>query len=175
MAATISITDQDVFTALRTFLLLILPTGTKVIQAQDNRVAIPKGKFVAMTARSNERLATNTGSYTDPGTNPGGKGVLTPSKFGIQLDFYGDDSAKWAATTQALMRDGYAFDNFPTGIKPLYADDPVQIPLINGEQQYEQRWKLEVMLQINPVVTVAQDFSDALSVNIINVEATYPV
>lgn len=42
MSVTIDIIDHDIFRSMRTFLLSFLPTNTEVIQAQDNRVAMPK-------------------------------------------------------------------------------------------------------------------------------------
>ena len=177
MTATISITEQDVFTALVTVLGGILPTGTEIVQAQQNGVPMPKGAFVAMTPGNTKRLETNTNTYTDPGTNPGTKNVLTPAQFTVQLDFYGPDSMDWANMVQSLLRDDYgvqAFVAVNTGISPLYADDPVQIPLVTGENQYEQRWKLDAVLQINPTIGVSQDFAGALTVGLTNVDSAYP-
>ena len=74
----------------------------------------------------------------------------------MQLDFYGPSSQIWAVETMALFRDEYATQIFPSNIQPLYADDPIQIPLIDGEAQYEQRWKLVASLQYNPTLTTSQ-------------------
>ena len=176
MSATISLTDSDVFTALRTFLTSILLAGTEVVQGQDNRVPMPIGDFVTMTAKSNSRIELNHTVYTDPGTNPGSEAYVTPSEFVIQLDFYGTNSAQNAKITESLFRSQSALDSFSNAnIKPLYADNPVQIPLINGEEQYEQRWKVDAHIQYNPAVTMPQDFAAALTINVISVEATYPL
>lgn len=59
-------TDEDYFTALRSFLLDILPTGVEVVQAQDNRVPEPKvDDFVVMTPMRLPRLATNIDTFVD--------------------------------------------------------------------------------------------------------------
>jgi hypothetical protein len=62
----LSPTQTDVFTALRAFLLAILPTGIEVIKAQVNRVPEPKvDNFVVMTAIRRDRLETNIDEYDD--------------------------------------------------------------------------------------------------------------
>lgn len=174
MAATISLTDQDVFTALRAFLVAILPANTPVVQAQDNLVPMPVSGFVAMTSKSTERLETNLDAYTDTGTNPGTRGQTVPTRYVIQIDVYGADSPQWAAIIQGLFRSSYALETFPATVRPLHADDPIQIPLINGEHNYEQRWKLDAHMQYNPVITTSQDFADTLSASLVSVERTYP-
>lgn len=173
MTVTISITDDDVFTALGNFLVSVLPTGTEVIQLQDNGVAMPSGPFVGMNNGNMKRLATNTDTYNDPVTTLGTKLIGSPSAYTMTVDLYGPDSGAWAATVQALFRDEYVTSLFPDNIQPLYADDPIQIPLINGEQQWEQRWRLQAVMQTSSVVTVPQDFAASLSVSLKEVEAEY--
>lgn len=66
MSPTPSPTDSNIFTALRTFLIGILPVGVDVVQAQANRVPEPVGSdFVLMTPLRRERLETNIDSYAD--------------------------------------------------------------------------------------------------------------
>lgn len=161
MSVTIDIVDQDVFTALRALLIGILPTNTPVVQGQVNLVAMPTTGFVVMTSLSQDRLSTNTHTYDKTLQT---KTVNVPTKYEIQLDFYGATSQAWSAEVQALFRDSYAIENMPSNIVPLYADDPMQLPLINGEEQFEQRWKIAAALQYNPIITVSQQ--SALTVNI---------
>ena len=59
-------TQSNVMTALRTFLIAILPPGVAVIQGQQNRVPEPEGAdFVVMTPILKERLETNSWSWAD--------------------------------------------------------------------------------------------------------------
>lgn len=59
-------TQSDVQTALRAFLLYVLPAGVEVVQGQDNRVPEPAvANFVVMTLLRQERLATNVDTYAD--------------------------------------------------------------------------------------------------------------
>ena len=45
---------------------------------------------------------------------------------------------------------------------------------MNAEQQFENRWTIDVVMQANQVVTVPQQFASALNVELIEVDATYP-
>jgi len=59
-------TQSGIQTALRAFLIQILPTGVEVIEGQDNRVPEPQGTdFVVMTTILRERLETNIDTYAD--------------------------------------------------------------------------------------------------------------
>jgi hypothetical protein len=169
---TISITEAQVVTAVGQFLQSVLPTGTEVIRTQGNGVPMPKGAFVAMTFSASRRLSTNVAAYTSGA--PGSKAVQMLTEFPIQLDFYGPQAGDWANTVQALWRDEFATDAFPDGIVPAYADDPIQIPLVTGEQTWLERWKLSAVLQISPVVTVSQESATALQIDLIEVDTHFP-
>lgn len=171
--ATISIIDNDVFTALRSYLLGLAPLGAEVVRGLDNGVPMPLGDFATMTSGTMIRLATNVNTY-DPLTGTGQKEVLTAVRYPISVDFYGPNSQPWAAQAKNLFRDSYAVDMFPSNIVPLYADDATQIPLIDGEQQYDQRWRMQMSVQYNPVITVGQDFATSLNAVIKEVDAYYP-
>jgi hypothetical protein len=196
----VSLTDSAVFTALRSFLLNILPPPIEVIQAQDNRVPEPEAPdFVTMTPLRRPRLATNVDTPADAkftgsiagtvmtitevvsgvmnigatvygvgvasntvvseqtGGAPGGIGTYTvvPSQtlssttlsagridieqsteVVIQLDIHGPNSADNTQVISTLFRDQYAVTQFSgSGVTPLYADEPKQMPFINAEQQ----------------------------------------
>lgn len=141
-----SITNDAVFTALRAFLLSFV--DCEVRQAELNGVPMPQGSFIVMDDIGKKRLSTNAHSYADTGQT-----ILTPTEFRIQLDFYGEDAADMSQTFLSLFNDGYAYDFFPKNIKPLYADDPREIALVSGEENYVSRWTTEAHLQINPTVT----------------------
>lgn len=62
----LSPTQGDTLTAVRAFLISVLPAGIEVVLAQDNRVAEPGGPdFVAITPMRRTRLETNVDSYID--------------------------------------------------------------------------------------------------------------
>lgn len=224
-------TDDDALTALRKFLLGVLPAGVEVVEGQDNRVPEPKAAdFVVMTMVRYQRLATNVGSDLDCafvgsiaggaltaqvprigaigvgatvwgvgvaagttvvalGTGSGGAGTYSvqPSQtvalgplsagrkamtqeaqLSVQLDVHGPQSANMAATITTLMRDEVAADMFAAinpAVSPLYADDPRQMPFVNGENQVESRWIVEAQLQVSQVVSAPQQYADSVVVS----------
>ncbi|WP_186043044.1 phage neck terminator protein [Burkholderia gladioli] len=182
MAVTISITESNVYSALRTFLLGVLPTGVEVVKAQENGVGEPMGTdFVVINSISAPRLATNVDGYTDPvvagGSGPGTRNSMQAIGVRLQLDVHGPNSADNAAIISTLFRDEYACVVIGTvnpNIQPLYCENPRQMPFINGENQYEQRWIIELALQYNPITQTPQDFFDEITPEIVNVDAAYP-
>ncbi|ALJ98691.1 MULTISPECIES: phage neck terminator protein [pseudomallei group] len=178
MPVTISITESQVFTALRSFLLGILPAGVEVVKAQGNGVGEPVGgDFVVMNSIASPRIATNVEGYTDPGTNPGTRNSMQAIEARLQLDVHGPNSGDNAAIISTLFRDEYACIQFATvnpDIQPLYSEIPRQMPFINGENQFEQRWIIELALQYNPITQTPQDFADEVIPQIVSVDAAYP-
>lgn len=237
---TLSLPEDNIFTAIRSFLVAVLPSTVEVFQAQTNRVPEPTGtEFVMMTKARRERLETNIDSYSDTlftgsiagttltvsavsygtlrigatvmgpnlaantiitafGTGSGGVGTYTisptqtvisqtmaagqfnslqPIKFTVQLDIHGDNSADYAHIISTLFRDDYGVQLFKSSgfdVTPLYANEAIQLPFLNGEQQIETRWTMDILVQCNPIVIVPQQFADALNVTLINVDAEYP-
>lgn len=103
--------------------------------------------------------------------------LMQPIKATVQIDVHGDKGGDNARVISTLFRDDYAYRFFAAmnmDVTPLYADDPKQIPFVNGEQQYEDRWVIEAVLQVNSTVTVPQQFAGSVSVGIVDVDATYP-
>jgi hypothetical protein len=95
-----------------------------------------------------------------------------------QLDVHGPLGSENAQTISTLLRDDYGVRRFRDDLgdvaSPLYTDDPRQLPFINAEKQYEDRWVVEVTLQANEVVGIAQQYAEVVTVDLINVDATYP-
>lgn len=174
MTATIDITESQLLAALRTFLLGVY--AGEVVKAQDNRVPMPVGPFCAMTPLFITGLSTSTSTYTDPGTNPGGtQNHQRSTQWQVQLDFYGAGAGDSAAIVAALIRTPYACEQLASsGMQPLYAGEPKQMPLNNAEQQYENRWSVDFIAQFNPIVQTPQDFADQLVVGLADVDVTFP-
>jgi hypothetical protein len=179
----LSLTEKQTFTALRSFLLAILPGGIEVVRGLDNRVAEPEGvDFVTMTPIMRERLELNVTTYIDGAflTPPvaGNRIDLQPTKVTIQLDVHGPASSDNVQIISTLFRSGYASEYFAglaVDVWPLYASEPRQMPFHNGEQQVEERWSIDAVLQANATVTTPQDFADQLVANIKEVGAEYPI
>jgi len=228
MSVTLSLTEVQIFTALRSFLLSVKPTGMEVVKAQDNRVPEPSGTdFITMTPILRERLETNVDTYSDVafvgsisgatltvtsvslgtiavgaqllgnnlaantvvtalGTGTGGIGTYTvspsqmiasqtiaagveyllqPIKFTAQLDVHGPNSADNSQIITTLFRDDYGVEQFAASgfdVTPLYASEPRQMPFLNENQQIEERWSVDAVMQCNPVVNVPQQFASQL-------------
>jgi hypothetical protein len=94
----------------------------------------------------------------------------------IQLDVHGANGEDNAQVISTIMRSGYAVDQMAaSGVVPLFSDDPQQSPFQTAADQYEDRWSIDVHLQIIPSVMIPQDFADAITVTTVEVESTYPV
>jgi hypothetical protein len=179
--ATIDITETVALTALRSFLVSILPSNVEVIRGQVNRVPSPKSsEFVVMTPTVRVRLETNRHHYTDqPAATPpvGTASIVMPTRETIQLDVHGLTSPNTAQIICALFRDPSTCDFFTAlglNIQPLYAEDPKQIPFETAEQQYDVRWVVDVVLQINPIITQSQQFADELVVGVFSADVEFP-
>lgn len=170
MTVTIDITDQAIFTALVSYLAPLLPVGTPIVQSQDNQVPMPAGGFVLMNNTSMTRIATNIDTYNSTTQT---QATLTQTEYCIQLDFVGPDSQSWAMIAAAMFRDEYATSRFPANIQPLFADDPMQIPLIAAENQYEERWKLTATIQYNPTIGTTQQSATAVKIGLAPVDQTF--
>jgi hypothetical protein len=154
---------------------------------------INEGEIVIGNQISGANVAANT-LVTALGTGTGGVGTYTVSvsqtiaseimqsgqqqaqqstEMVIQADIHGPNSAENAQIINTLFWDQAAFDNFKAAsfeIAPLYSSDPKQMPFINGEQQYETRYILELRLQVNPIVGIPIQFATRLGpVDIIDV------
>lgn len=107
----------------------------------------------------------------------GGIRVLTPTEITVQLDVHGPNGGDNAQVIMALMRDPYAvkfFEDNGDAAVPLYSEDPRQMPFTNEQQQYEDRWVVEVCLQTNERLLVPQQFGATVSVDLVSVEVEYP-
>lgn len=176
MTYTISITDAQIFTAMKAWIAQALTA--QAVQGIVNRVAMPKGGFVEMTGLLKEGLtAYNLTSYTQQNDPTPGTEINQQSiDYHIQLDCYGKDSADWAQILNTSFSSDRAIEffrsNYP-GIAPLHVEDPKQAPLVTGEQQYEKRWTMVAHLQYKPAITDTQESALEAVPGVINVDAAY--
>jgi hypothetical protein len=170
--ATIVNTITGVYTALGAFIVAQLGLSAgQVIQGYPNRTAMPtpaSAGFVVMSAISKKRLRTNIDNFagtSSPAPAPGPVTSEQGQQVDVQLDVYGPSASDWADILVTLLRDNVACVALAPACQPLYADDPIRAPLINAEQQYEDRWIVTARIQYNPVVTTAQTYATALDIN----------
>ena len=177
-APTVSITESQIFTVVRAFLLSILPNGTPVIRGQDNRVPEPSAAdFVVMIPSARERIATNLISYSDPfPAVPSTRTDEQQTQVTIQIDAHGPNSANSASVITTLFRSDVAFQAFAASgydVQPLYTSEPRQLPFTNAEQQYEDRWSIDLVLQANIAMTTPQQFAGEVTPEFRPIEAFY--
>ena len=180
MALVVSISLQDVYAALRSLILTaVSPVGVTpvpVIQGLGNRVAMPPPSpgFVCMTATLITQHRTPQESWDMDNPNPTTIAIEQGQLVRIQLDCYGALSADWATILAAIFRTDYACQALAPLSAPLYVEPPMQAALVNGEEQYEERWIVGANLQYNPVVSTPQQFADTLEATLINVDEAFP-
>lgn len=107
----------------------------------------------------------------------GTAGLMQKTEVVIQCDVHGPASADNAQIIATAIFDDVAqqyFDPATTGVAPLYAADPRQMPFIDGENQFETRWIVDVHLEANINVLFPQQFADAVTVDVVSVDAAYP-
>lgn len=181
--STVTPTQDAVYTLVKS--LVVIATGldpSLVIQGQPNRAAMPPAApgFAMMQLQRTKRLRTNQDTYDL--TNPDPTEIETEqgTELRLQLDLYGASSGDWGVILSTLLRSEYAYtvlagaDPANPITVPLYSSDAFLAPLDDSEQQYENRWTIEAILQYNPVTTVPMEFADTLTVTLINVDETYP-
>jgi hypothetical protein len=158
-----SVTDDDIATALRGFLLAILPLGTEVIAGQSNRTPEPMASdYVVFTPLHEHRLSTNVDTYDAIDS----VARVEPLQVSYQLDVHGPASMDNNRVIKLLWRSDYAVDTTDSAVlTPLYASDGTQRPFINGEGQYEDRWVLTVEAQVNPAVSTPMQFADTVGLS----------
>lgn len=183
MPSTVTPIADDIYAAVGAFIAdqLGLVVGVSVVQGYPNRVAMPDVPFVLMTATAKKRLGTNSISWQNPDPNvdppippPTSINYRQPQMMTMQLDCYGPAASEWSDILSTLLRSSVGCDALAPNCQPLYADDPVRLPLTNAEDQYEDRWKVTLQLQYNAVVVAPQQFADTLEVTLIEVDAAYP-
>ena len=168
MAAVISITESQIFALFRAFFLTLV--DCEVVQGQGNRVPMPQGDFIIITPGRGVPMGAPVQSYDASAAQT--MSIAQPTEFRVAVDCYGAFSGDRARILSIATRSSYACDQLP-GIAPLFVDDAVQFPLVDGEQQYEERWRFECVLQYTPSVTVPQQSMIAVTVGVLNVDATY--
>ncbi|QDX31940.1 hypothetical protein Dpoa569_0001333 [Dickeya poaceiphila] len=175
MTATISISEDDLTTALRGFLLSLVDVSDCVL-GQENNVPMPEigTDYIVMTPI--DSVATSTNKWVHDGEN-GQKKTNRNSQWRCQIDFYGPNAQNNAVIISTMIRDEYAagwFSSNGSALSPLYSNDPHQTTMINGEQQYEPRWTMDFIGQTNPVITTPQQYMTSANPNAVPVNVQFP-
>lgn len=168
--------QTSTLTALRAFLMVIVPTNTQVIKGQVNRTAPPKGDYVVMTPIHRVRMATNTTEWDMQNSNPTTQNIYTPVQLTVQIDVHGDDAADTAGIISGLIRDTYCvqfMEDNDYALHPVDADDASQMPFINAQNQYEDRWVLRATLQTVSLIVTPAIFAESIAISVNRSDGLY--
>jgi hypothetical protein len=101
--------------------------------------------------------------------------MIQPVDFVFQVDVHGPASSSNVMALATTWRDDagcqlLAAAAAPFEMQPLYADDPHMAAFTNAEATWEDRWIVDLHLQVNTVVTLGQEFADELDLGLIPVD-----
>lgn len=122
---------------------------------------------LSAVATTNESGASVT---VPPGTQTLEEGV----EVRVQIDCYGPSACDWANILSATLRDPYGCTALAPTVTPLYADDARMIPFVDAESQWEEKWVIDARFQVNFATTVQQQYTDALDLELVDVNVAYP-
>lgn len=152
-----------------------------VVQGIPNRASMPSPGFIGMQTILRRRLATNLHLYDEVDPAPTTAGFLESIEMTIQIDCYGPQSTDeiegaedWANILSATLRDEYGVNALAPTLAPLYADEAQMIPLVAGEEQYEERWMVTARFEFDPTTTVPQQYANVLKIKLWDVPLQAP-
>lgn len=145
------------------------PLAGLCIQAQANRVPMPKGQFCVLTPLRFPRLSTTRevkGDTGDAATST--TGYTEVRQADIQVDFYGENAGDRAIAVETTFASDYAWSKIKSldaRLAPLYSSPAIQAPMINAEDQWEERYLLTLSLQVHITVSLPQDYFDKAEIS----------
>lgn len=168
-ALPVSVPEDQMVDAIKAFIQGIVGTGVPVVRGQDNRVPQPaSGNYFVVTPSARHRIATNQDTYDIAADR---RVTQRSVRADVQIDAYGPNSADYTEAVSMLFRDMYGTQAFaPFHAQPLYCGDGQQLPLVNGEEQYEDRWTFMMTIQINPAVSTSQPFADSVALTLVEAD-----
>jgi hypothetical protein len=160
--------------------------AAQCIQGLGNRASMPAPGFIVFEIVTRRRLRTNIDTPDEIDDDPTTATIEEGVELGVQINCFGPEdptatvgSLDWANMLCATLRDEYGCNFFEgqmgEGVcDPLYADDAKLLPLVDGEEQFEEGWYIDAHFQLNPVTTIPRQYADELTLDMINVQASYP-
>ncbi|WP_260291624.1 phage neck terminator protein [Proteus vulgaris] len=155
--ATISITEDDLFLELWTYLTDLF--SCPVVRGYENNVPVPKDGIVMHMLY--ERDLDYTADYWEAPTEEVTAQRSVEATF--QFDFYGEEANNRSRVVANLWKSSYTTDRLKK-CKPLDSGSPKKNVLVNEANQYENRMMLDVTLQYNPEVSYHTDGVNRVSI-----------
>lgn len=157
--ASLNVTQQEIYKDVRTFLLGLFPgSELQIIQAAQNNNPLPNNAVVMQIL-----FTQNLDIAVVTPLPPTEAAIQNSVEVRMQIDFYGVSAEARSRVIANLWRTGYTCDLLAV-CQPLYVQSHDRHIYVNDSNQYEDRWIIDLGLQYNPQVTVAQDFADAAPV-----------
>ena len=161
--ATLNVTHQEIYKDVRAFMLGLFPGAElQIIQAAQNNNALPHNAVVMQIL-----FQRNFDVAVETPLPPIEAAIQNSVEVRMQVDFYGVQAEARSRTVSNLWRSSFGCDGLKV-CQPLYLQSLNRSVYVNDSNQYEDRWIMDVALQYNPQVTVAQDFTDTAPVITIN-------
>lgn len=167
MAATITPSEDTVFDAIWGWVASLFDASVhpNIFKGFQNITSTPLGSYIVLSpgiAVRQDQIRRTYDSVNDLSLNQ------RNTTYSYQVDCYGSQGPDFANIVAIAWRTMAACDYFdgsfndpptaPLPATPLYADEPNQLNIANGENVYEQRFMLRLFLQVNQVVSLSQDF-----------------
>lgn len=90
------------------------------------------------------------------------------TEYVVQLDIHGPRSGDSAQVIETLLKSDYGTTEFAASgyaVTPLFCESRGQLPFMNAEQQYEDRWVIDAHLQIAAGVGTSQQFFEQVEID----------
>lgn len=160
--ASLNVTQQEIYKDVRLFLLGLFPgSQSQIIQAAQNNEPLPNNAIVMQVLfADNFDIAVVTDRPDE-----GEQDIQNSVEVRMQIDFYGVDAEARSRVVNNLWRTQYACDRL-SACQPLYVQSYNRHVYVNDSNQYEDRWIMDLGLQYNPQVTVAQDYAESAAITI---------
>jgi hypothetical protein len=127
-----------------------------IFKGFQNNTPTPLGSYVVIQEGVAERQDQGRQIY-DPIN--GLMHVKRGTMYSFQVDCYGPSGSDWANIIAIAWRSPWACDQFAgTEMRPLYADEPQQLNIVNGELEYESRFMCKLYLQATQSIALPQQF-----------------
>jgi hypothetical protein len=166
-AAILGPTEDEVFDTMWGFIAALFDVSVQpyIFKGFQNVTATPAGvTYVVISPGVKTRFNQGTRSYDALNLLSNNE---RSTQYSYQVDCYGPLGPDYADIVSTAWRTMWACDQLSNYglvtplIEPLFADEPSQLNIVNGEMQYEQRYMTKLYGQVNTVVGLPQDFFTA--------------
>lgn len=173
--AVLAPTEDQTFDALWAWVASLFDPSIapQIFKGYQNMTSTPYGTYIVISPGVKERFNQGSRNYN------GVASVVTQlraTNYSWQVDVYGPQATDWADIVSITWRTNTAADALITAgaaIVPLYANEPQQLNIVNGEDQNETRFMVKLFGQVNQTVTLAQQFATSLNPELVRPPVDY--